>query len=354
MTARPDIGIVYHPDFLIHTQDYHPEKKERLLAILSLLKEEKLFDRLEQLAPVPARVEEIGLIHTESYIKYVKEMCERQRPYLDPDTYLTPRSYEVALLSAGAALTAMRSVMNGRLKTCFSLGRPPGHHAEPNRGMGFCLFNNIAIAARAAMEEFGLERILIVDWDVHHGNGTQAAFYHDPRVLFVCVHQSPAYPGSGYTDETGSGAGTGYTVNVPLPAGCGDAEYSAFFDEVVAPLADVYRPQLVMLSAGQDAYHDDPLAGMRLTFAGYAAMARKLKQIAEKHCSGKIVACMEGGYNLKGQAEAVVTTLSELGGWGRPVKNENIPATGRKDALGVIAKVKEQSLALLAGKVDTV
>jgi acetoin utilization deacetylase AcuC-like enzyme len=350
LTQKTDIGIVYHPDFLLHTQDYHPEKKERLLAILTLLKEEKLFDRLEQLAPVPAEPEEIALVHTDGYISHVRDMCERKRAYLDPDTYLTPDSYRVALLSAGAALTAMRAVMKGRLKVCYSLCRPPGHHAEPHRGMGFCLFNNIAIAARAAMREFGLERILLVDWDVHHGNGTQAAFYSDPRVLFICVHQSPAYPGSGYTDETGSGEGVGYTVNVPLPHGCGDAEYSAFFDGVVTPLADAYRPQLVMLSAGQDAYHDDPLAGMRLTFAGYAAMARKLKTVAEKHCDGKIVVCMEGGYNLKGQAEAVVTTLAELGGWDRPVKTENVPSSTKKEALALIAGVKEQSLALLAGK----
>jgi len=349
MNQKLDIGIVYHPDFLIHTQDYHPEKKERLTAILDLLKEEKLFSLLEQLTPLPAELEEIALVHTAEYIRHVRQLCERNSAYLDSDTYLTPHSYEVALLSAGAALTAMRAVMNGQLKACFSLGRPPGHHAEPHRGMGFCLFNNIAIAARAAIKEFGLERILLVDWDVHHGNGTQAAFYHDPRILFLCAHQSPAYPGSGYTDEIGSGEGAGYTVNVPLPAGCGDLEYNAFFDEVVVPLADVYRPQLVMLSAGQDAYHDDPLAGMRLTFAGYANMAWKLKQIAQKHCNGKIAICMEGGYNLKGQAEAVVTTLSVLGGWERPIKNENVPATTRNDALALIAKVKEQSLTLLSG-----
>jgi acetoin utilization deacetylase AcuC-like enzyme len=348
LSVKPDIGIIYHPDFFLHTDDYHPEKKERLQAILSLLKEEHLFDKLQQLAPVPAVVDDVAKVHTPDYIRSVQDLCERGRTSLDPDTYLTPHSYEVALLSSGGALTAVQAVLEGKLKVCYSLGRPPGHHAERNRGMGFCLFNNGAIAAMHAMENYSISRILYLDWDVHHGNGTQNTFYHDPRVLFMSVHQSPAFPGSGYLDETGEGKGAGYTVNVPLPPGSGDEEYGAVFREIVVPLADAFHPELVFVSAGQDAYHDDPLAGMKLSFNGYANMARTVREIAEKHCDGKIVLFMEGGYNLRGQAEAVVTTLAELGRWDRPVKQETVHGGGRTDsrAMDIIAAAKRKNALL--------
>ena len=322
MNENRQIGIVYHPDFFIHTKDAHPEKKERLQAILSLLKEENLFAKLQQLAPVPAEVDEVARVHTLQHIENIRTLCEQHKGYLDADTYLTPKSYDVALLSAGAALTAMRSVMRGKLDVCFALGRPPGHHAEPHKGMGFCLFNNAAIAARAAQEEFGLSRIMLIDWDVHHGNGTQKAFYQDASLLFVSVHQSPAFPGTGHFGDTGSGVGEGYNVNIPLPPGCGDKEYSRVFREIIRPLADRYKPELVLVSAGQDIYHDDPLAGMRVSFAGFADMARLVREIAADHCDGKTVLFLEGGYHLRGQAEAVATVLSVFGGWGRPVKNE--------------------------------
>jgi acetoin utilization deacetylase AcuC-like enzyme len=198
------------------------------------------------------------------------------------------------------------------------------------------------------MENYSISRILYLDWDVHHGNGTQNTFYHDPRVLFMSVHQSPAFPGSGYLDETGEGKGAGYTVNVPLPPGSGDEEYGAVFREIVVPLADAFHPELVFVSAGQDAYHDDPLAGMKLSFNGYANMARTVREIAEKHCDGKIVLFMEGGYNLRGQAEAVVTTLAELGRWDRPVKQETVHGGGRTDsrAMDIIAAAKRKNALL--------
>ncbi|MDW7649875.1 MAG: histone deacetylase [Bacillota bacterium] len=322
MKENTRIGIVYHPDFFIHTKDSHPEKKERLQAILSLLKQENLFSRLQQLAPAPASVGDVARVHTRQHIEFIRTLCEQHKGYLDIDTYLTPQSYDVALLSAGAALAAMRSVMNGKLDICFALGRPPGHHAEPHKGMGFCLFNNGAIAAKAAQEEFGLSRILYIDWDVHHGNGTQKAFYHDPGLLFASVHQSPAFPGTGPLHETGAGEGEGYNVNIPLPPGCGDREYARVFREVIRPLADRYKPELILVSAGQDTYHDDPLAGMRVSFDGFADMARQVRDLAKDHCDGKVVLFLEGGYHLRGQAEAVVTILSEMGEWGRPVRNE--------------------------------
>ena len=336
------LGIVYHPDFLIHNQNGHPERKERLQALLTQLHNENLFEKLVQLEPMPAGSEEVGKVHSLDQIARIRSLCKLQKTQLDADTYLVPQSYDVALLSVGAALTAMRSVMDGKLNVCFSLGRPPGHHAEPHLSMGFCLFNNIAIAARLAQEEYGLKRILILDWDVHHGNGTQKAFYHQDNVLFISVHQSPAYPGTGHIYETGAGAGTGYNVNIPLPPGSGDAEYSRAFMEIVRPLAERYQPELVMISAGQDGYHGDPLATMALSYRGFADMARHAKEIADRSAGGKIVLTLEGGYHLRGQAEAVITVLSELGNWGRPIKEEPaLPAEPVYDDPGrIIAEVK--------------
>lgn len=346
-----ETGIVYHSDFLLHTNRHHPERKERLEAIMTLLARENLLSRLEQISPVPAAPEEVTMVHTPELLANVRQAVERGDSCLDADTYLTRHSYDVALLSAGGALAAMRAVLGGKLRTCFSLGRPPGHHAEPDNAMGFCLFNNGAIAARAAMKEFGVSRILFLDWDVHHGNGTQGSFYDCPEVLFVSVHQSPAYPGTGYLHETGTGRGAGYNVNIPLPPGCGDDDYDAVFKEVIVPLVSVYRPEVVLVSSGHDTYHGDPLAGMNLSFRGFATMARHVREIAETYCGGRAVLFLEGGYHLHGQAEAVVTILAELGKWGRPVREEEVPARGPVfgNPRDLIAAVREQS-PLLKGK----
>ena len=337
------LGIVYHPDFFIHDRPTHPEKKERLQAILSLLRIENLFEKLEQLAPNPATTDELAKNHTSEHLMHIQSLCQLHKQQVDADTYLVPESYHVGLLSAGAAVTAMRSVMRGKMDVCFSLGRPPGHHAEPQRAMGFCLFNNIALAARLAQEEFGLKRIMILDWDVHHGNGTQKIFYHDPGVLFVSVHQNPAFPGTGHIQETGKGAGEGYNVNIPLPPGCSDPEYDRVFSEIIRPLADRYQPELLLVSAGQDAYHDDPLASMLVSYKGFANMARHAKEIAGEYTGGKIVLTLEGGYHLRGQAEAVVTIMSELGNWGRPIKEEPSPPSDPiyDDPSRIIAEVKK-------------
>jgi acetoin utilization deacetylase AcuC-like enzyme len=346
MTADMKTGIVYHPDFLLHTNPHHPERKERLEAIMSLLARENLLTRLRQILPLPAALDEVTLVHTPQHLEYVRKMVERGSSYLDADTYLTKHSFDVALLSAGGALTAMRAVLGGELRTCFSLGRPPGHHAEPDNAMGFCLFNNGAIAARAAMKEFGVSKILFLDWDVHHGNGTQQCFYHCPEVLFVSIHQSPAYPGTGHLQETGAGHGLGYNVNIPLPPGCGDEEYEAAFREVIVPLAAAYRPEVVLVSSGHDTYHADPLAGMSLSFRGFAAMARYAREIAEMYCGGRTVLFLEGGYHLQGQAEAVVTILAELGQLERPLNEEEVCRGGAVfgDPRKVIAAAREHPL----------
>jgi len=228
------------------------------------------------------------------------------------DTPLSAESYDVALLSAGGVLAAVDAVVDGDVQHAFSCGRPPGHHATPTQAMGFCLFNNIAVAARYAQREKGLPRILIVDWDVHHGNGTQDAFYDDGDVFFFSIHQSPLYPGSGTSAERGVGAGEGATLNAPVPAGSVDADYIAIFEETLIPVAREFSPDLVMISAGFDAHEDDPLAGVHITTDGFAQLTRLARDIAEEQCGGRIVSTLEGGYSLRGLSASVVAHLQAL------------------------------------------
>ncbi len=303
------IAIIYHADFLLHTNEGHPEHKGRLEYIINALEKNKMFSKVEEIAPVAAKVSDIALIHQKEYIDNLKNMIEAGKTSLDMDTYLTPYSFDVALLSAGGAITAVReTVKNNRV--CFSLGRPPGHHAEPARGMGFCLFNNIAIAAKVALGEFNLKKILILDIDVHHGNGTQKAFYNDDKVFFISIHQSPAYPGTGFSDEKGAGKGIGYNLNIPLSPNSNDEDYEQIFREVVEPAVADYRPELILVSAGFDAYYQDPLASMNLTEKGFQIMGESIKKMADRYCGGKVVFCLEGGYHLEGQAQSFLTMLN--------------------------------------------
>lgn len=312
------IGIVYHADYLIHTQRSHPEKKERLEYIMAAIENEQLMDRLEMVEPFPANVSDINLVHNLDYIKSIEKACLDRRPFLDMDTYIVPESYRVALLSTGGALAGLRSIFNNQMRRVFVFNRPPGHHAEYDQAMGFCIFNNVAIAASVARRDYAVKRIAIVDWDVHHGNGTQQAFEEDSSVLFISIHQSPAYPGTGYLNQVGVKEGTGFTVNVPLPAGCGDVEYRLFFEQLITPILDQYKPELLIVSAGQDAYRRDPLAGMSLTHQGYFDMACSLADVSERCSNGRILLCLEGGYHLEGQAGSVLQVLNALGNWGLP------------------------------------
>ncbi|MFO7953079.1 MAG: histone deacetylase [Bacillota bacterium] len=316
------IGLVYHPDYLLHTHPQHPERKDRLEYINAAINNRGPEEHIEWLDPEPAEVEDINLIHDYEYIRSIEEACLAGKRFLDMDTYITSESYRVALLSAGAALTGLRRIMEGRNSKAFALNRPPGHHAERRQAMGFCLFNNIAVAAAAAKRDYGLKRIAIVDWDVHHGNGTQHAFEEDNEVLFISTHQSPAYPGTGPIEEVGRGKGQGFNVNIPLPAGTGDADYDLVFKQVVIPVLEQFQPELLLISAGHDAYRHDPLAGMALTQQGYFNMADQLLKSAERWCKGKVLLCLEGGYHLKGQAEIVVQVLNALGRWGLPFTEE--------------------------------
>lgn len=336
------IALIYHPDYLLHTQGQHPERKERLEHILKAFTPEESSGRVQYIAPGPAAVETVALVHDPRYIESIAKACRSGAAYLDMDTYITPDSYRVALLAAGGAVRGLEEVMEGETRKAFALVRPPGHHAEHDRAMGFCLFNNIAIAARVAQQRYGLERVAIVDWDVHHGNGTQNTFADDPGVLFISTHQSPAYPGTGQAREVGRGKGEGFTVNVPLPAGCGDEEYALVLQKLILPVLEEYRPQLLLISAGHDAYYQDPLAGMSLTHRGYYRMAAALRAMAHKHAGGKVLLCLEGGYHLQGQAGAVYQVAAALGGWEPPPAEEQ-PAPPAREA---VARLLEEILAV--------
>jgi acetoin utilization deacetylase AcuC-like enzyme len=271
-------------------------------------------DALVKIEPRAATIEEICAVHDRRYVDQVRATAGKSHTYFDADTQATSRSYETALLSAGGLLELIDQMISGKLDNGFAMVRPPGHHAEADRAMGFCFFNNVAVAARHLQSAHRLERVLIVDWDVHHGNGTQRSFYADRSVLYVSLHQYPHYPGTGAANEAGVADGLGYTVNLPLPGGCGDAEYAAAFHRVIEPVARQFEPQFVLVSAGFDAHHSDPLAQMRMTETGFAMMTRILLAVARDHAGGRFAAALEGGYDLGALASSVASVLDELGG----------------------------------------
>ena len=301
-------AIIYDPAYGEHDTGEHVEAPDRAAAIVAHLEQTDLWSRLELLAPRPATVDDLLTVHTAAYVERVRAASAGGGAWLDPDTFASPRSFEVALLAAGGALEVAAAWERGL--TAFALVRPPGHHAMPDHAMGFCLFDNVAILARRLLAD-GLERVLILDWDVHHGNGTQAAFYDDPEVLFVSLHQWPFYPGSGWYSETGAGAGEGFTVNVPLPAGSTDGDYLHAFDALIEPIVAQFGPQAVLVSAGQDIHVDDTLGSMCVTEAGFAAMAARAAAMAAP-AGGRLGLVLEGGYNKVASAHAVAAVLRAL------------------------------------------
>jgi acetoin utilization deacetylase AcuC-like enzyme len=311
----------------------HPERPDRLRVLIDRLGDAPAYARL---APRLATEDEIAMVHTAAHVELAAATASRAHVALDPDTVTSPGSYQAARLAAGALLTVCEAVLAGEVRNGFALVRPPGHHAERDRAMGFCLFNNVALAA-TWLRAHGVRRVAIVDWDLHHGNGTQHLFEDDPDVLYVSTHQYPYYPGTGAADEVGRGAGAGRTLNLPFPAGFGDAEYAHAFRQLVMPVCRQFAPEFVLVSAGFDADHRDPLGGMAVTPGGFRAMARACVVLAEECAQGRIAAVLEGGYDLGGIVEGVETTLDAL----RGAEDVPRPASGDpRRADPVLARVR--------------
>ena len=306
------VGYVYDPIYLKHDTGGHVENAKRLEAIISHLEETGLKQQLTPIEPRAASIEELSLVHRKEYISHIQDSAQRGGGWLDADTVMSAESYQAAIYAAGGLIRATEAVMDGEVSSAFGLVRPPGHHATAQRAMGFCLFNNIAIAAKFALAKYNLERVLIIDFDVHHGNGTQATFYDDPQVLYTSTHQYPFYPGTGDIDETGTGKAKGTTVNIPLPAGCGDSEYLSVFEQIIVPAARRFNPQLILVSAGYDPHWADALALMQLTVTGFAQIVKIIKGLADELCGGRLVFTLEGGYNLNALAASTKATFDVL------------------------------------------
>jgi len=323
-------ALLYDPIFLEHlTPRRHPESPQRLQAAMQMLEALGWLNRegLVQLRPRPATVDELALVHDRAYIASIAEAAAAGGRRLDPDTYVSPRSYDAACMAAGASLVAIDAILAGEIDNAYALVRPPGHHATASQAMGFCLFNNVAVAARYAIERHNLSRVLIVDYDVHHGNGTQDIFYEDPRVLYFSTHQAPFYPGTGQSDQTGAGPGEGTTVNVPLPAYSDWSVYDPIFRQVLAPVADRFQPQLILVSIGYDAHWKDPLASMGLDNVSYVLLTRQVKALAEDLCDGRLILVQEGGYHLDAFAQCMVSCLNVLLGGDEVVDGLGPPQT---------------------------
>jgi len=306
------VGYVYHPIYFEHDTGQHVEAAARLNAIVSHLEQTGLKSQLTLIEPRPASVAEIALVHQKGYIKEIEEKAAKGGGWLDPDTVMSADSYQAALYAAGGVIRAVETVMGGEVASAFALVRPPGHHATSGQAMGFCLFNNIAVAAEYALEKYKLERVLIIDFDVHHGNGTQQAFYDNPHVMYLSTHEYPFYPGTGSLEETGAGAAKGTTINIPMPAGCGDSEYLAVFEQIIVPAAQRFKPRLILVSTGYDGHWADPLAMMQVSVSGFARMAGVIKSLADELCGGRLALTLEGGYNLDALAASVKATFDVL------------------------------------------
>jgi acetoin utilization deacetylase AcuC-like enzyme len=309
----PGTHLFYHPLSLEHdTGPGHPERADRIRVLLKHLEATGLGADCIWNEPEAASLESILSNHGKDYVELVEMVASAGGSPLDADTTLSSKSYEAALRSAGACVEAVDAIFNQEARNCFCMNRPPGHHARRSVAMGFCLFNNIAIGARHALSAHGLERVFILDWDVHHGNGTQESFYSDASVFFCSIHQSPLYPGTGTPNETGNGAGQGANLNLTVPAGTTGDTYKKLMDEKVIPAMEGFKPELILVSAGYDAHRRDPLAGVRLEDEDFGMLTRQVLDAANTLCCGKVVAVLEGGYDLQGLSGGVEHTLRQL------------------------------------------
>ena len=317
------VGIVKHDFYLEHkTEIFHPESPFRLQAIYTMLESVDFGENLQYIEPRLATLDEILMVHAPRYVDQILDSAEKPRIRFDPDTVTSPKTYKVAWLAAGGVIKAINVVLNGTVSTAFALVRPPGHHALRDRAMGFCILNNLAIGARYALKAHGLKRILILDWDLHHGNGIQSIFYFDPQVLYFSLHRHPYFPWTGAPEEVGTGKGEGYNVNVPLELGSSDPDYGNLFKSLLAPIARSFKPQIILVAAGFDAHHSDPLRSMNVTEAGFARMTNLLMELAAELCQGRLVLALEGGYNTEGLRDSVGMVLWELVGKSRINRNE--------------------------------
>jgi acetoin utilization deacetylase AcuC-like enzyme len=334
-------AYLYDPFNLRHSREGHPENYRRLEKSWALLKSDGILDRMVGVPSSAAPLDAVLKVHTPRYLERLEMSQLMGGGHLDADTYLTADSYQAALLAAGGVLNMVDAVLYGQADNGFALVRPPGHHALAHTGMGFCLLANAAIAARWAQERHGVNRVLIVDFDVHHGNGTQEILWSDPSVLFFSTHQYPFYPGTGAADEVGDELGHGATLNVPLPAYVGDKGYLEIFRRVLAPAARRFRPQLILLSAGFDAHWLDPLASMQLSIPGYAALVQEMMALADELCHGRLVTVLEGGYNLDVLAHSILTTYRVLSEDPRGVSDPfGPPRTEERDISTLIDRVQ--------------
>ena len=307
-------GLVFDPVYLKHDTGTHSEHAGRLKCILSAIQQSRLDSALIRIAPRPATLDEVALIHSKSHVQFIHDVANDGGGYIDSDTVISADSYEAALYAAGGAIRSAEEVIERHVDCAFALVRPPGHHATFNRAMGFCLFNNIAIATRYLQKKYQTARVAIVDFDVHHGNGTQSAFYADSGVLYISTHQYPLFPGTGQIDETGSGAACGTNINIPLPPGCGDKEYIQVFETIIKPALIRYKPEIILVSAGYDSHWADELASMQCSIKGFVRMTSIIKDLAAELCQNRVVFILEGGYHLAALAASVMATLEVLTG----------------------------------------
>ncbi|MFC1624086.1 histone deacetylase [Candidatus Omnitrophota bacterium] len=306
-------ALIYHPIYLKHdTGPHHPERASRLQAILRRLQKTKLIEKLRLVEPGSASIEDITLVHPRDYVSSIKDKCRDGCTNLDADTVISEKSFEAALFAAGAVMKGIDLIFDGEIDNAFCMVRPPGHHARPSQAMGFCLFNNVAIAARFIQKKYKLNRILILDWDVHHGNGTEEIFYKDPSVFYISLHQYPHYPGTGSKEDIGEGKGKGFNLNIPMPSGSGDTDYINAFQDVIAPALKEFKPEFILISAGFDGHKDDPLSTINLTEDGYKRMTEILKAMASTYTGNKLLSVLEGGYNLLSLSNSIEQHLLAL------------------------------------------
>jgi acetoin utilization deacetylase AcuC-like enzyme len=322
-------SIVYDPSYNDHNTGSHIESSDRLDAIMDRIHGDEYARSVEIVKPSKVAVEYITANHDAQYVESVRRVAEAGGGWLDLDTYCSSKSYEVALLAVGGAISAVDAVMVDT-NNAFALVRPPGHHAVRNAAMGFCIFNNVACAAKYALAHHNINRVLIVDWDVHHGNGTQASFYDDRRVLYVSTHRQPFYPGTGDFEEVGSGEAEGFTVNLPLSPGVNNDGFFYAYDQLLIPIIKQFRPELTLISAGQDIHYEDPLGGMRVTCEGFIGLTERIKSVTPQ---GRVIACLEGGYDLQGLADSVLAICGSLFGFPIKINEDEVERGISRDVL---------------------